>query len=296
MEGSLTPVPSPDDRLSALGDYNTRLTERVNFLGLRTQSSCGAVSPTLSLAMEELIAATEELRAADEELQAQAVALTDAQSQVEESRRHFQELFDFAPDAYLVTDPAGVIQEANQATSALVGYARTYVLGKPLSALLDPGATAMFATKLTALRQSTDERPQTWELTLRPRRTGSPVVTSARVAPIRTGDGTLTGFRWLLRDMTEQRATAAALVEMQATQAQQLRTRTMELEAVLRIHEESRTLDQAALHTLVRDTIQSLQHGAEPGALLAHVLATIQVQLDGRPLPADETELRTPVN
>jgi PAS domain S-box-containing protein len=234
------------------------------------------------MAVDELTTAIETLRTSQAALQAQASALADIENQLAAARRQEQAWFEFCPDACLVTDAAGVIQAANLATSALVGYARTYVVGKPLDTLLDPCDCPVFATKLRELQQNTDDHPQTWALQLRPLRTNPPRQARIRVAPIRDASGVLVGFRWLLRDVTEERATAAALADLQAHQAQQLRTRTMELEAVVRMQAATRALDQAALQQLVHDSIQARQHGAQPGALLADILTTLQAQVAGQ--------------
>src|SRR5688572_4009784 len=55
----------------------------------------------------ELSAAMEALRGAEEELRQQNEALAVSRELVEVERRRYQELFDFAPDAYLITDGDG---------------------------------------------------------------------------------------------------------------------------------------------------------------------------------------------
>jgi len=63
--------------------------------------------------LEELRTALEELRVADEELRAQNEELIAAHLQVETEWRRYQELFQLAPNAYLVTTLTGIITEAN---------------------------------------------------------------------------------------------------------------------------------------------------------------------------------------
>src|SRR5689334_41028 len=65
--------------------------------------------------VEQLQVAMEELSVADEELRQQAESLAFNNKLLEEERRKYQDLFDFAPDAYLVTDLHGKILEANAA-------------------------------------------------------------------------------------------------------------------------------------------------------------------------------------
>src|SRR5688572_18373607 len=53
---------------------------------------------------EEIHSALEELLVADEELRQQNEALAAAREALEAERQRYQELFEFAPDGYLVTD------------------------------------------------------------------------------------------------------------------------------------------------------------------------------------------------
>lgn len=68
----------------------------------------------LSLTLEELELTAEELRARNEELTADRRML-------EQERQRFRELFDMAPEAYLVTDVSGVILHANRQAGRLLG-------------------------------------------------------------------------------------------------------------------------------------------------------------------------------
>ncbi|MEH2245501.1 PAS domain-containing protein [Nostoc sp.] len=76
-------------------------------------------------AFEELNIAMEELLTACEELEVTRAA-------VEKERQRYQDLFEFAPDGYLVTDTAGIIQEANYAIANLLSVHQKYLVGKPL--------------------------------------------------------------------------------------------------------------------------------------------------------------------
>src|SRR4051794_37991270 len=66
-------------------------------------------------ALEELATSLEELQVAEEVLRQQNEELEQTHAAVEAERLRYEELFQFAPDGYLVTDPEGIIREANQA-------------------------------------------------------------------------------------------------------------------------------------------------------------------------------------
>ena len=240
----------------------------------RTHYRDPSAEPLLSQ-VAEAKAVMEALHASEEALRLQGAHVAEAQSALEREQRRHQELFDFLPDAGFVTDAKGVVQEANHAVSSLIGYARGYLRGKPLAALVHPEDGALFAAQLDRLRKAASDRVQAFALRLRARRTGAPVQTRVRVAPLRDGTGTLAGLRWLLRDVTAEAATTERLRTLEAAHAAELRTRTMELEAVVRMQAAQLTdteRTQTELRRIAAEARQSLQHGAEPRALLAHVL------------------------
>jgi PAS domain S-box-containing protein len=278
-------VPTPDEPAWSAVHLAAQLQSYATFLAARLAALRTRTDPAVLPLVAELATAVEQLEVADAALRAQRNGCAAATAALATVQQELQTICDFLPDAYLVTDTAGVVREANPATSALVGYARTYVLGKPLHILLDASDADAVRDVMDLLGQARDGCVQSRLLRFRPHRSGAPRQVEVRAAARQDAAGTVTGYRWLLRDVTGERATAAALADLQATQAQALRTRTMELEAVVRMQKEMRALDQAARTRLLHDSIQALQHGAEPGALLAHVLATLQDQVTGPSVP-----------
>ena len=63
----------------------------------------------------EMTLLLEELNVAEEEMRQQADELILTRDQVEQERLRYMELFENAPDAYLITDEVGVVREANRA-------------------------------------------------------------------------------------------------------------------------------------------------------------------------------------
>ncbi len=78
------------------------------------------------MAFETLNTTMEELRVAEEEMRQQNEALAEAYDIVAKWRLHYEELFELAPEAYLVTDMEGMIQEANQAAADLLGLTKRF--------------------------------------------------------------------------------------------------------------------------------------------------------------------------
>src|SRR5215471_7036194 len=82
--------------------------------------------------LEELQTAVEELRAADEHLRAQTDELLVARSELAAERERYRDLFESAPDAYLVSDDHGMIEAANVAAGHLLNVGPDFLIGKPL--------------------------------------------------------------------------------------------------------------------------------------------------------------------
>ncbi len=82
-----------------------------------------------SATFEELLLAVEELRVAEEEIRQQNEELVAAHVAVEEERRRYQQLFHYAPDAYLLTDLHGIVREANRSAARLFGVQPRFMSG-----------------------------------------------------------------------------------------------------------------------------------------------------------------------
>jgi PAS domain S-box-containing protein len=156
----------------------------------------------LQEAIEELQTTLEELRVANEELRQQNDELTAAQQVIEAERHRYQELFDLAPDGYLVTDAAGTIREANRAAAKLLNIAPEHLPGKPLPVFVPTAERRAFRSLLTRLRRA--ERVPEWEVRLRPRR-AAPIDAAVTVTAVRDRRGELAALRWLLRDVSERK-------------------------------------------------------------------------------------------
>jgi PAS domain S-box-containing protein len=155
---------------------------------------------------EELQVMLEELRVADEDL---AVA----HQVVEAERARYQELFDFAPDGYLVTDAAGIISEANRAAAAMLAVPQAGLRGKPLVVFVPRKERQAFHTRLAQLPQH--RGVQEWEVRLQPRQ-GGPFYAAITVAGVYERQGKMVGVRWLLRDISVHKALSASVERLQA--------------------------------------------------------------------------------
>ncbi|HEX3478336.1 MAG TPA: CheR family methyltransferase, partial [Kofleriaceae bacterium] len=159
------------------------------------------------------------------ELEAENQALREAQSQLEESRGRYVDLYDFAPVAYCTFDRDGVILEINLTGAALLGEDRSRILGRPFRALArldDPDALlghirAALATPL----------PTTGEIAFSTPR--GPCIAQLISIPARDRRGPATSCRTALLDITRQRLAERDAGAMHAS-GQELRLRIERLE------------------------------------------------------------------
>ncbi|MCG8368391.1 MAG: EAL domain-containing protein [Pseudanabaenales cyanobacterium] len=167
----------------------------------------------LTEALEELTLILEELTVTTEELHCLSEKLDTAYQALAIERQRYQELFEFAPDSYLVTDPRGVIREANQAAATLLKVLQRFLVGKPLTVFVALGERKPFLSQLSQLSQLTQwRRLSDWEMCLQPR-DSEPVPVAIALSAITNTRGELTGWRWLIRNIAERKRLEAKLYQ-----------------------------------------------------------------------------------
>jgi PAS domain S-box-containing protein len=177
-------------------------------------------SDASSAAFEELLVAVEELRVAEEELRHQNEQLTIAHVAVAEERRRYQQLFLYAPDAYLLTDLNGMIREANHSAAHLLGVQPRFLAGKTLISFVAVEDRPRLRGEIG--RWQSEPAAKSIELRLQPRG-GQPFDASLTLSVARGGpQDKAYGFRWLVRDISAHH---------QLTQELRLREETARREA-----------------------------------------------------------------
>ena len=202
-------------KLETLQDHIMGLEAELDEVEGNGENGAGSIKN----AFQELSTALEELRVAEEELREQNETLVVSQLLIEEERTRYRDLFEFAPDGYLVTDVRGTIREANRAAAELFGIEEYFLVGKPLPSYLDSDTRRDFKKKLEQLdaRDPLDG----WEVRLRTRTQEEPVVL-LKVGSI-VKEGQRVGLRWLLRDISERVTMEEALRASEARFAQAFR-------------------------------------------------------------------------
>ncbi len=160
--------------------------------------------------VEQLRDALEELQVAEEELRLQNEELAAAQEELRAEHQRYVDLFEFAPDGYLVTDAAGLIREANRAAAALLlgGHEPEYLQGKPLVVYVVEPARKTFRNELNSAARATQVFE--WEQWFQPQ-AGAAFPAIVRVGAVRDAHGHVTGLRWLIRDISAHKRAEHAL-------------------------------------------------------------------------------------
>ncbi|HYN87736.1 MAG TPA: ATP-binding protein, partial [Ardenticatenaceae bacterium] len=201
---------------------------------------------TAAEVFEELGNAIEELRVAEEELRQQNEELAAAQVLIATERQRYQELFEFAPDGYVVTDLDGKILEANWAAVQLLNVSRQFLIGEPLGAFVVTEDRRAFRDTLAHL-QRVEQLPE-HEIRLQPRKS-QPFVASFTVAAARTG-GAAPTLRWLLRDISARKAMEATIRAAEQRLAEERATAQLEAGRLAELDRLRSEFVASASHTL----------------------------------------------
>jgi two-component system, cell cycle sensor histidine kinase and response regulator CckA len=193
------------------GDASERILERLELLKLQAASPAALRSGQFAEAVTAIQSALHEVEAVEAELAQQNEELLNAREALELERHRYKELFDLAPDGYLVTDARGTIQEANRAASALLGVSERALHGKPLAVCVEPGRRQDLRAMIARLGPG--ERLQDVEIVFQ--RPGEPRSRTALVTLAHDEErpGRPARLLWILRDISERRAAEEALRE-----------------------------------------------------------------------------------
>ncbi|MDZ7952646.1 EAL domain-containing protein [Nostoc sp. DedQUE09] len=200
-------------------------------------------------AFEELNTAMEELLTASEELKVTRAA-------VEKERQRYQDLFEFAPDGYLVTDTNGIILEANHVAATLFGVQQKYLVGKPLILFIAQQDRQSFNSQINNLQEIVN-----WEIYLQPRR-GKLFPANVKASVVYDVDKKYVGWRWLLCDISERKQAEEMLYRAYSELEIRVAERTAELvkanQKLLNEITERKRVESQLLHLAFHDALTGL--------------------------------------
>ncbi len=203
--------------------------------------------------LEELSVSLEELQVTTEELRQQNEELAMARFHAETERQRYLELFDFAPEGYVVTDLNGTIQQANRAVSTLLSVPQRFLPGKPLTIFVCEEELKAFRTQLARFPDL--ERLEDWEISLRPRER-SPFPAAITVTTVADFHGGPPSLRWMIHNISERKR-----MDEQLRQSEN-RLRALS-ERLLTIQEEERKSIAQDLHDSLSAILAAVKYNIE---------------------------------
>ena len=175
--------------------------------GIKAASGTGLPAkprPSLNRVLQDISASLGDLQTAVREADLRGEAdRAAAESAMVEANRGYRDLFDLAPDAYLVTDAQTVIAESNPAAAAMLQVDQGSLQGKPLTHFIAEADRPAFQASLIQVREGGEKR--NWEFRLQPGE-GAPFSVSVNVSAQTDHRDQLVRVLWLLRDVRESKA------------------------------------------------------------------------------------------
>ena len=219
--------------------------KRVNDLSQRKDITEPNKQEVLEEGLAELHTSMEELRVAHEALTHQNEELVLTRNKLEAERQRYLNLFDFAPDGYLVTTLEGIILEANRAAAEMLAIAQRFLVGKLLINFIAEAERHDFRSLLNQYNQVHSELPQEIEVRLHSR-DGKSFDAGLTLSPVYNNHGRIEALRWLVRDITERKQAEEKIRALNAELEQKVKERTAQLEAANRLKDELLVSEQEA--------------------------------------------------
>ncbi|MBD1855740.1 MULTISPECIES: sensor histidine kinase [Leptolyngbya] len=191
------------DQLDTIDERFNQIHEAVN------QSDS---SDTFSDYLNALSEALSELKVLEQEVCRQNQQLFETRHALEIERQRYQELFEFAPDGYLITNKHGKIQEANRAAAELFNIERKYIIGKLLMNFVSEEQRNIFRSLLVQLQSV--EQVREWEMGFitQDRQRFEAALT---IAAVKNNRGETAALRWILRDISARKEIESQLRAIQ---------------------------------------------------------------------------------
>ncbi|MBD2346946.1 helix-turn-helix domain-containing protein [Anabaena subtropica] len=163
----------------------------------------------LPQAFKELYSNSKLVQLAAEELYHQNEELLQTRSLLEAERQHYYNLFEFAPDGYLVTNAEGIIQEVNLTAVKLLNAPKHILLDQSMINFIRLEERESFRGELNQLLQSDKVK----ELVVRLQQFhGESFDAVLTLAVVRNQNGKINSLRWLLRHINERQQKDLGLV------------------------------------------------------------------------------------
>lgn len=193
----------------AIVEAHQRLEKLLQLASLATEQSIEQDYP-----IELLQQAISEISISLEELHQQNEELITTRNLVEAEHQRYHDLFNFAPDGYLVTDITGIIQEANYAAANLLNVPQSYLIGKPMPVFVHQTQRRKFRQIILQLQQQGQIKTEELRFFHNQRSIDFPAELTA--IAVEDNQGKTVSLRWLIRDISDRHQTEQKIREQAA--------------------------------------------------------------------------------
>ncbi|RJP19831.1 MAG: PAS domain S-box protein [Candidatus Abyssobacteria bacterium SURF_5] len=211
------------ERTAELHQINRRLKEEIR--------ERGRAEDELKRTLDELQSTIEELRVTEEELRDQNEEMLASREVLKNESQRYLDLFELAPDGYIITDASGFITGANRNALQLLNTSSKYLAGCSFMSFVRKEDHDVFLSRFASVFRLKGKRQ--FGLRLQPRGKKPAFDASVSVGLIRNPKGHPEGIRWLIRDVTEHKKVEDEL-RFQANALSQIN------DAVIAVDEEQR--------------------------------------------------------
>ncbi|HHU75427.1 MAG TPA: PAS domain S-box protein [Firmicutes bacterium] len=153
-------------------------------------------------ALDEFSNSLREVKFLLDELRYRNIELAASNAALEGERQRYLELFEFAPDGYLVTDRDGRIMEANNAAKELLKAEHQLIIGKPLSIFIAPEEKETFTRIFKKLQEGSVQKIADRRIYLQPWAGKPPFPASFTAGVVRDISGKPGSLRWRFSDIS----------------------------------------------------------------------------------------------
>ena len=205
--------------------------------------------------LEDLKRILVELRIVEEELRVQKEELTLTHVALDVERLQYEELFEFAPNPYLVTDCSGIVIQANRSAAAVLGVPSRSLPGKALASYIVKEDQPRFRMLISAIPRDGESRTAGFRLQPREGEVLEAELTYS-ATPSSTGE-TRDQIRWMARDVSEHERTARQIRALNIELESQITATTSDLSATQRLAQELIEREQVARRAAEASEAQS---------------------------------------
>ncbi|MEB3355530.1 MAG: GAF domain-containing protein [Synechococcales bacterium] len=239
---------------------STSHSEPLAFYRRLATQAMPVTSQDIILLLADLSRMMTDLQRVTENLQNKRNELSQHCQLLSKSHRSYQMLFEQAPVGYIVTNAIGVIEQVNDVGVRLLQRTKDTLIGQPLQRLVSERSSIALANFLAQCLSQSDDIARQMEVCL-PGSEGREARVNLFVSPIYRQSREISGFRWILHDITE-RWQAIAFLQQRIDQERQLRKIAHSIRRSLNPQE------------ILQSTVTELQPLLQAGQVFAYRLAS----------------------